>query len=291
MGILDSFSKMLSGGRTNIDRRFELLRTAVSGSMSQFHMARDRKTDQVVGLKLLDIEKTTFFEGRFKGLKKPSEGEIAVQMDHPNIVKTLEHGVTSDGQAYIVMEFLEGQGMNSLIIAKNEKLIGRRLPLLLQAAEALGYVHQQGFIHRDVCPRNFVISKDAKTTTLIDFGLTVPATELFMQPGNRTGTPNYMAPEIVRRRRTDRRVDVFAFGVTAYAFMAYELPWPGAGASGKAAMNHDTKPPEPIEKHFPDIHPKLGAAIMACMSADPSARPAEMEEFLSAIKGVKSETR
>ncbi|MCA9269449.1 MAG: serine/threonine protein kinase, partial [Planctomycetales bacterium] len=92
MGLLDSFSKMLSGGRLNVESRYDLLRTAVAGSMSSFHMALDKKTGDVVGLKLLDPEKTEHFESRFPGLKKPTEGEIAVQMDHPRIVKTLEHG-------------------------------------------------------------------------------------------------------------------------------------------------------------------------------------------------------
>ena len=60
-----------------------------------------------------------------------------------------------------------------------------------------------------------------------------------MQPGNRTGTPNYMAPEFVRRRKTDRRVDIFAFGVTAYEMLTFQLPWPGSDTTGQA-LAHDT---------------------------------------------------
>ncbi len=73
---------------------------------------------------------------------------------------------------------------------------------------------------------------------LIDFGLTLPATPQFLQPGKRTGNPNYMAPEIVRRKPTDQRVDVFAFGVTAYEICTGELPWL-RGTTGMAAMTHD----------------------------------------------------
>ena len=78
---------------------------------------------------------------------------------------------------------------------------------------------------RDVCPPNYVVAPDAQSLKLIDFGLTLPATPQFMQPGNRTGKPNYMAPEIVKRQSTDVRVDVFAFGVTAYELCTFELPW------------------------------------------------------------------
>ena len=80
-------------------------------------------------------------------------------------------------------------------------------------------------------------SKDATSLKLIDFGLTVPAEKEFMLPGNRTGTPNYMAPEVVRRKPTDQRLDIFAFGVSMYELFAFELPWQ-RGDDGRAAMAH-----------------------------------------------------
>lgn len=286
MAFLQGLKSMFGGGRLNVANRFELMRKAVSGSMSKFHMARDRKSGEIVGLKILDEEKTEQFESRFPGLKKPSEGEIAVRLDHPNIVKTFEHGWTTDGEQYLVMEFLEGTGLNSLIIGRSEKLNGHRLKLLRQAAKAIDAVHEAGYIHRDICPRNFVVSADLEKITLIDFGLTVPAEPVFMQPGNRTGTPNYMAPEIVRRRRTDQRVDVFAFGVTAYALYTFELPWSG-GTTGKAAMNHDTVPPIDIRRLRPTIEPRLAAAIMKCLQARPEDRPTSMKDFLAMIESVE----
>ncbi|MCA9151567.1 MAG: hypothetical protein KDA92_19780 [Planctomycetales bacterium] len=76
MGIFDRFRSLLDG-KLNVDQQYELLRSAVSGTMSSFYMAKDKRTGEVVGLKILDTEKTTFFESRFKGLSKPTEGEIA----------------------------------------------------------------------------------------------------------------------------------------------------------------------------------------------------------------------
>lgn len=288
MSLLGGFKSFLGGGKVDVEARFERLRQAVSGSMSQFYMARDRKTGEVVGLKILDREKTEHFESRFSGLKKPTEGKIASSIQHPNVVRTLEYGTTTKNQQYIVMEFLEGIGVNSLIIGRNKTLQGKRMPMIRQAADALDAVHQAGFIHRDFCARNLVTSVELDKVTLIDFGLTVPAEPAFMQPGNRTGTPNYMAPEIVRRRRTDHRVDVFAFGVTAFALCTFELPWSG-GTTGKAAMNHDTQPPADIQKLRPTIHPKLAKAIMRCLAASPDDRPQSMGEFLRLIEGVEHE--
>lgn len=291
MGLMDRLRAIFagSGGRLNVKSRFELLREAISGTMSKVYMARDRKFDRIVALKILDKEKTAFHESRFKGLKKPTEGEIAVQFDHPNIVKTFEHGVTTDEAQYLVMEYLKGAGMNSILVMGGQSLDGRRVGLIRQIAGALHTVHGAGFIHRDICPRNLLFDESGETLKLTDFGLTVPAKGAFLQPGNRTGTPNYMAPELVRRRPTDQRLDVFAFGVTVYEICTGELPWM-SGDTGQAAMTHDT-PAAPIDRYRPQIHPRLAKAIHACLESDPKNRCPSMEEFLKAIEGLDCEDR
>ena len=289
MGNLGSFFKsMLDGGKVDVARRYEVLREAVSGTMSDFQMARDRDTDEIIGLKVLDRTKTEQLEARFKGLKKPTEGEIAVRFDHPHIVKTLSYGTTTKNEQFLVMEFLDGPGLNSLIIGRSEKLDGNRLALMRQAAEALSVVHEAGFIHRDVCPRNFVCTKDATSLKLIDFGLTVPAEKEFMLPGNRTGTPNYMAPEIVRRRPTDQRLDIFAYGASMYEMFAFELPW-ARGSDGLAAMSHGSVTPPPLSQYYPKIQPALEETIMACIEGDPDKRPPTMEAVINQIRRLKHE--
>jgi len=287
MGLLDSFRSMFSGGKLDVSRRFALQRKAISGTMSKFYMAKDRRDGRIVGLKILDSEKTTAFESRFKGLRKPSEGQIAMALRHPRIVETYEHGRTTKDELYIVMEFVAGPDLNSAIIADDPALQGRRLVLIRQMADAVAAVHAAGLIHRDVCPRNFLLVEGSGDIKLIDFGLTVPAAEPFMRPGNRTGTPNYMAPEIVRRQKTDQRVDVFAFGVTSYELLTGELPWP-RGATGLAAMSHD-RPADDIRKHRPTIHPALAKAIHACLLPEPARRCPSIQHFLKAIAKIEHE--
>lgn len=277
-----------SGGKLDVDERYEMLRGSVSGTMSQFHMARDRKTDKIVGLKILDDEKTTYFENRFAGLDKPSEGEIAMQFDHPRIVETHGYGRTSEGHPYVLMEFIEGKGLNSMIIAKDPLLEGNRLTLIQQMAEALSVVHEAGFVHRDVCPRNFICFPDGKSLKLIDFGLTLPNTAAFNQPGNRTGTPQYMSPEIARRRATDQRVDVFSLGVTMYQLCAFELPWPSSDMTGKVALLHDSKEPIPLATAQPKINPELAKIIHQCIAPKPENRPADMATLRRALNRLKS---
>lgn len=288
MGFLNQFKTIISGGRVDVRGQYEFMRAAISGTMSQFYKARDRETGEIVGLKILDRKKTAEFEARFKGLKKPSEGEILSKVNHPRVVKVLKYGKTLQGEPFVVMEFLEGPGLNSLIIGKSELLNGRRVQLIRQAAEALDAVHEAGYIHRDVCPRNFVVNPDGSDLKLIDFGLTVPATEQFMQPGNRTGTPNYMAPELVKRLPTDRRLDIFAFGVSAYEVCTFQLPWE-RGTTGLVAMKHAEHEPVDIRRYRPKIHPTLAAAIHKAIERNPDKRFATMKDFIKAISSVESD--
>ena len=288
MGIGQFFKSLMDGGKVDVASRYEILREAVSGTMSNFNMARDRETGKIIGLKVLDKAKTDALEARFKGLKKPTEGEIASIFKHPRIVETFYHGMTTNDEQFVVMEFLDGPGLNSLLIGRSKLLDGNRLALARQAAEALEAVHEAGFIHRDICPRNFVCSKDASSLKLIDFGLTLPAEKEFMMPGNRTGTPNYMAPEVVRRKQTDQRLDIFAYGVSMYELFAFDLPWQ-RGSDGRAAMAHGLSAPPPLSKYYPKINPTLEAAIHKCMESEPENRFPSITQYLKAISRLKHE--
>ncbi|GAA5509771.1 serine/threonine-protein kinase [Novipirellula caenicola] len=301
MGLFDSLKAKFNSGsnggakanlkanaRINVELRFDRMRTSATGTMSNFFVANDREHKRTVGVKLLDIEKMEQFEARFKGLKKPSEGEIALGMKHPNVVETYEAGVTSKGQPILVMEYVEGPSLQHVIVNRQEaNLKGNRMGLIRQMAEAIRYVHSRGFIHRDICPRNFICFPDFSGLKLIDFGLTVPATRHFMAPGNRTGTPLYMSPEIVRRRATDFRVDIFSFGITCYCLCCFEHPWQGDVVNGKAALHHDTSPPKDLLERCPEIEPRLSRAIMGALQPNVEKRTASMDQFLQAIKSLE----
>jgi eukaryotic-like serine/threonine-protein kinase len=277
MSLLSNLKSLFKGsGRVDISQRFELLKEAISGTMSKFYMARDRKDDRIVGLKILDAEKTAALEQRFRGLKKPSEGEIALKLVHTR------------GEQFLVMEYLNGPGLNSMLVAKSPLLNGRRVTILRQTAEALAEIHRLGYIHRDICPRNIVVDRACETVKLIDFGLTVPDTPPFRQPGIRTGTPNYMAPEVVRRRSTSKLIDVFSFGVTAYEICTNDLPWP-RGATGMDAMKHGIMEPNDIRKFRPGINETLARAIHECLDPNAHSRLDSLVQFLTLIEGIEHE--
>jgi len=289
LNFLEKLGGIFKSKRVDVGERFQLLREAVSGTMSSFYMARDRLTGKTVGLKILDSEKTATFEARFKGLKKPSEGQIAMLFKHPRIVETYEAGLTTDGKQYLVMEFVEGQGMHAILKNQNSFLDGKRLGLFRQMTEAIEAVHAAGYIHRDICPRNFIVSPDGTSLKLIDFGLTLPMKPPYMLPGNRTGTPLYMSPEIVRRKPTDQRVDLFSLGVTTYQLWTFEFPWPAMDTTGTGALQHDSHPPIPITKLCPHINRTIAKTIMQCVEGDPGKRPESAEAILKQLRTVASD--
>jgi len=292
MGILDRFFGKKGTARReplDVSARFRLDRHAFTGTMSKFHVAQEIGTKKLFGIKFLDEEKTAYFNARFKGLNKPSEGEIALQINHPHVVETYEFGVTTTGQEYIMMEYINGPGLDVVIRRRDASLFPDRMKLIREMAESIQAVHDRGFIHRDVCPRNFICFNDFTWLKLIDFGLTVPDEPPYRLPGNRTGTPQYMAPEIVRRRATDHRLDIFAFGVTVYRFLTFEHPWRSTDTTGQAALAHDTSDVTPILDHRPNLNKKLAAAIHKCIEPNMNKRMDSCNQFLTAIRKVETE--
>lgn len=257
---------------TEITKRFELICRVGQGSMSRFFKARDTKTGRVVGLKILDKEKTRKYEARFPAeWHKPSEGEFAVSLDHPNLVRTYEWGETTEGDPFLVMEYLEGVNLSFLVDVQNAVMQQHRLDFMIQLGEALAYMHSRQFIHRDLCPRNVVVTEPELVVKLIDFGLVVPNTPNFQAPGNRTGTAAYMAPELVRRQRTDARIDIYAYAMTCYEMFTRRHPWPEA-TSLEAVVQHLNQPPLEIQTLVPTIDPQVAAVIMKGLERDPAQR-------------------
>jgi eukaryotic-like serine/threonine-protein kinase len=268
--------------RINVKERFELIGRTGQGSMSKVWRARDKSFGRIVCVKLLDKEKTAKFEARFPGVSKPKEGAVCVQLRHKNIVQTTEYGITTQGEYYLVMELIDGMGLNYLIETKSPQLEGNRANFLTQIADALEYLHKQGFLHRDICPRNVMVTKE-NVVKLIDFGLTIPNRPEFLKPGNRTGTPNYLAPELIRRVTTDVRVDLFALGVTAYEVYTGKLPWEYT-ESLQTIMSHMNSPGRDPREIVPNLDKATVAFLVKAIERDPRLRFQDCAEFREALK-------
>ncbi|MDQ3330654.1 MAG: serine/threonine protein kinase [Planctomycetota bacterium] len=252
--------------------------------MSKVWRARDRESGRMVALKVLDGEQTRRFEARFPGLKKPTEGEVAVGLRHPNIAETYEHGLTKDGLQFLVMEFVEGYALSYYIETQNDVFKRHRLRLMIELGEAVAYVHGKNFIHRDVCPKNVIVTEDLHVK-LIDFGLVVPNTPEFRRPGNRTGTANYMAPELIRRQPTDQRIDVFSYAVTCFEMCTGRLPWDSAKTL-EAIVQHLNNPPADIRTYTPELDEEIAAVITRGLEVDRSRRWQSAREMANAFREI-----
>jgi serine/threonine protein kinase len=268
--------------RVDINKRFELLGRTGQGSMSKVWRARDKTLGRTVCLKVLDKAKTAKFDLRFPGLKRPMEGAILMLLKHPHVVQAFDYGMTYQGEQFMVMELIEGNGMNFLIETSSPNLRGNRINYLMQVAEGLEYIHEQKFMHRDICPRNIMVTPEG-VVKIIDFGLTIPYTPDFCKPGNRTGTPNYLAPELIKRVSTDHRVDLFALGVTAYETFTNALPWEKS-QSLQTLQSHLNSPGKNPRVHNPSLDDDLTRFLIKAIQREPGERFQTAAEFREALK-------
>ena len=289
------FSKLFGSGKdkrkiVDMAKRWDLQGRTGQGSMSKVYKAYDRELGRTICLKIMDKAKTKKFEERFAGLgeKKPTEGDVCVTLKHDNCVKTYEHGLTKQGDPYLVMEWIDGLGMNYLIETKSPNLSGNRVKLMCQLCDAVQYIHNEKWLHRDLCPRNVMVDKEG-VVKLIDFGLTVPFTPAFCQPGNRTGTVDYLAPEIIKRMSTDQRVDLFALGVTAYELFTGVLPWERSLSSEETLVKRLNTTPRKAEVMNPELDPQIVSLIMKSIERDRNLRFSSAQQFKEAFLNLEKQ--
>jgi serine/threonine protein kinase len=241
--------------RVNLQRRFSIVSETARGSMSKIYKALDNETGRSVCLKVQSPEKNKAAASRASAQEqRPLEGEMAIQLSDPHIVRTFEHGISTKGEHFITMEFIDGVSLQFVQQTRAAK-IAERVELLAQCAEGLAAVHAAGFIHHDVNPRNFLVNREQQVK-LIDFGLTVPNTPAFRRPGNRTGTLDYMAPELMKREPIDERIDIFAYGVMAFELLTERLPYDATNPTHMMLQRINTEPLDPAV-----VEPRLSEEI------------------------------
>ncbi len=204
--------------------RYQVLRTLGEGAMGLVLHVHDTSLDQEMALKVISgkvgaNEKTIL---QFK-----QEFRLMTQLRHPNCCAVYDYGVLEDGDPYFTMEVVPGQGLDETGPLDEDAFRRVFAQLLL----ALGYIHNLGFVHRDIKSANVRLMPDG-TVKLMDYGL--------MEYAGRSnapisGTPAYIAPEIVKRGPIDQRTDLYSAGVLAYEMLTGKLPF-GSGEGGGTAM-------------------------------------------------------
>ena len=185
------------------------------------------------------------------------EAELSAQMHHANVVAAFDVGTTAEGLHYLVMEYVDGRDLATLM-TEAPMPPPRVLSLLRQLCDGLHHAHQRGLVHRDFKPQNVIVERDAdgvEVPRILDFGIAAlsasadPDGERLTSRGIVLGTPQYMAPEQAVGDDLDHRVDLFALGVVLYEMLSGELPFDGTGVQ-VARANLMLDPP-PISSRVP----------------------------------------
>jgi TolB-like protein/Tfp pilus assembly protein PilF/predicted Ser/Thr protein kinase len=259
-----------------------------SGGMGIVYRAFDTRLQRTVAIKLLQSVARDD-SGRARLLK---EARSASSLNHPNICTIYEVGEL-EGQAYIVMECVEGKTLSRLIPPGEGLPLEQALGYATQIADGLAHAHDRGVVHRDLKSANVVIASDGRVK-ILDFGVARRADEgrclddtqtmTASAEGAMAGTPLYMAPEVLRGEAADVRSDIWAFGVTLYEMAAGERPFDARSASELAsAILRD--PPAPLPPHVP---PGLRAVITRCLAKDPERRYRRTSELKAALDATAS---
>ncbi|MEM1270178.1 MAG: tetratricopeptide repeat protein [Bacteroidota bacterium] len=208
--------------------RYELTDLIGKGGMGRVYRAKrvDGQYDQEVAVKVL-MRELAAGEGRGRFLV---ERQILAQLQHPNVARLLDGGVTDDGIPYYVMEFVDGKPINQY--ADEKRLtVQQRLELFVDVCKAVEYAHQNLIVHRDLKPSNILVTDDG-TVKLLDFGIAKLLNQsraAYAMPPTRKGlwvmTPEYAAPEQIRRTSITTATDVYALGVILYELLTGHRPY------------------------------------------------------------------
>jgi serine/threonine protein kinase len=273
--------------------RYELLARLATGGMGEIFLAR---LEGAAGFEKLFVVKRILphlaDDARFRGMLI-AEAQIASKMSHANICQVYELGET-DGQLYIVMEYLEGITMLPLLrrCSKENKPLdfGFVGAVIQQAADALHYAHElrdrngeyMGIVHRDVTPSNIFLTESG-VAKVLDFGIAkVKDASAHTQTGTVKGKYAYMAPEQLRGHAVDRRADVFALGVATYEMLALRRLFQRKTdyLTFRAVME---QPIPDVRRYRPDVPDVLAEALNRALDRDPDQRYPTARLFGSAI--------
>ena len=238
------------------------------GSMATIFKAREQETGRIVAIKIHKPTARKAMEKLELQYRDFTEGQITASFDHPNVIRCFAHGEVG-GAHYLVLDYLEGMTLGSLISGDSKRLDGRRLSLVSQAAAAMAHVHSRRFIHHDLCMKNLFVTNDNQVR-LIDFGLATPLMDRPAQ-SSRMGTVEVLAPEVLRREPSDHRVDIFAWGVVAYQLISGHWPF-------ESPEHHQTLSkilnvrPVPLDRRVPDLPADVATLVMRCLEKEPTKR-------------------
>jgi serine/threonine-protein kinase len=266
---------------------YEIISQVGRGSQAVVYKAKQLSMDRVVALKVLDrkMAETGDFKDRFV-----KEARSAAQLSHNNIVQAYDAG-ESAGINYFVQEFVEGTTVADVLKERGRPMGEQEsLDIILQIAEALAHAHERGFIHRDVKPKNIMLTPQ-RVAKLADMGLARQATDTAAaeaEAGKAFGTPYYIAPEQVRGDpNIDFRADIYSLGATLYQMVTGRVPFE-APKPQQVMQKHLTAPLVPPDHINQKLSAGISEVIEVMMSKNPRERYASTRDLLLDLRNVRN---
>ncbi len=280
-------------GKT-IAGKFRIIDFIGQGGMGLVYLAEHDVLPRKFAIKILRNEylDNVLFVERFR-----REAIAASRVVHPNVVYITDFGQLPEGNFYIVMEYLEGQGLDSILDSIGRLPVSRVLPILIQVADALEHAHRMGVIHRDLKTENVLLVEERgrrDVVKILDFGiakLMMPAfaDARITRHGQVFGTPEYMSPEQASDRPLDGRSDIYSLGILAYELLTGQPPFLYDDPMDilRAHLKEEPKPPSALipEQEIPKV---LDGVVLKCLAKDPDDRYQTAGEVRNALLKVRS---
>ncbi|OBI08600.1 protein kinase domain-containing protein [Mycobacterium scrofulaceum] len=261
---------------------YQLLDVLGRGGMGEVYRAYDAATDRVVALKVLppNMAEDQEFQQRFR-----REARIAASLNDPHVVPIHSYGEI-DGRLYVDMRLIEGRDLLQYIAENGGRLSPERaVAVIEQVAAALDSAHHAGLVHRDIKPKNILVTNARDFVYLIDFGIarTLADTSL-TQTGHTMGTVAYMAPERFRGS-TDHRADVYSLACVLHECLTGKRPYVGESLEEQLNAHLNTPPPRPSAT-VAGVSPALDAVVARGMAKDVEQRYQSAIELAEAARAA-----
>lgn len=271
---------------TTLADKYQILEKLGSGGMGLVYKAKHLLMKRLVAIKLMLPQ----FAASATALKRfRQEAQAASHLNHPNILKVYDFGVTPQGLPYLVMDLLEGTNLSAELTKHNYLPLERALKIFVQTCAALYHAHQKGVIHRDLKPGNIMLvdyDGQSDVVQIVDFGMAKILSEMdgeneeLTKTGEVFGSPMYMSPEQCMGRELDGRSDIYSLGCVMYRTLTGRPAV--AGASAMECFNkHATALPAPFAEVAPELMlpPSLEAIIFKAMAKEVHERQDSMAQL------------
>ncbi len=269
---------------TILNQRYLLEERLGSGGMAMVYRARDLSLERKVAIKILrrDYSGDPAFRQRFH-----HEAKAAANLSHPNIVTVHDFGLYED-QLFIVMEYVPGTDLKSIMRGRPHMEVKEALDLILQACAGIGYAHRAGLVHCDIKPQNMLVTPDRRLK-VVDFGIARALTTI--SPDERSdvvwGSPQYFSPEQAAGVAPSPASDVYSLGVVLYELLTGRLPFIAGSADQLALLHRDALPPSP-RRFNPAIPLALEQILLKVLAKEPSARYRTAEQLGRVLEALRN---